>query len=43
MWSMDFMLDVLTDGRCFRTLNVMQDDNREALAVEVDFPCLLGG
>jgi len=37
MWSMDFMLDVLTDGRCFRTLNVMEDYNREALAVEVDF------
>jgi putative transposase len=37
MWSMDFMLDVLTDGRSFRTLNVMEDYNREALAVEVDF------
>jgi putative transposase len=37
MWSMDFMLDVLTDGRCFRTLNVMDDYNREALAVEVAF------
>jgi putative transposase len=31
------MLDVLTDGRCLRTLNVMEDYNREALAVEVDF------
>ena len=37
MWSMDFMLDVLTDSRCFRTLNVMEDYNRQALAVEVDF------
>jgi len=37
MWSMDFMVDVLTDGPCLRTLNVMEDYNREALAVEVDF------
>jgi putative transposase len=37
MWSMDFMLDVLTDGRSFRTLNVMEDYNREALAIEADF------
>jgi putative transposase len=37
MWSMDFMVDVLTDGRCLPTLNVMEDYNREALAVEVDF------
>lgn len=37
MWSMDFMLDVLTDGRSFRTLNVIDDYNREALAVDVDF------
>ncbi len=34
---MDFILDVLTDGLCFRTLNVMEDYNREALAIEVDF------
>jgi putative transposase len=37
MGSMDFMMDVLTDGRCFPTLNVMEDFNPEALAVEVDF------
>ena len=37
VWSMDFMLDALTDGRSFRTLNVMEDYNREVLGIEVDF------
>ncbi len=36
-WSMDFMSDVLSDGRRFRTLNVIDDFNREALAIAVDF------
>lgn len=36
-WSMDFMSDALSDGRRFRTLNVIDDFNREALAIEVDF------
>lgn len=35
-WSLDFMSDSLTDGRSYRTLNVIDDYNREALAVEVD-------
>ena len=35
-WSLDFMSDSLTDGRSYRTLNVIDDFNREALAVEVD-------
>ncbi len=35
-WSMDFMSDALTSGRRFRTLNVIDDFNREALAIEVD-------
>jgi len=35
MWSMDFMNDVLTDQRKFRTLNVIDDFNREAIAIEV--------
>lgn len=34
---MDFMHDGLTDGRSFRLLNVIDDYNREALTVEVDF------
>ena len=37
VWSMDFMHDQLSDGRCFRLLNVIDDYNREALGMEVDF------
>lgn len=36
-WSMDFMHDQLSDGRAFRTFNVIDDYNREALAIDVDF------
>jgi len=36
MWSMDFMADQLADGRSFRTLNVLDDFNREGLEIEVD-------
>lgn len=35
-WSMDFMCDSLVDGRRFRLLNVIDDYNRESLAIEVD-------
>jgi putative transposase len=36
VWSMDFMSHSLTDGRRFRTFNVLDDYNREGLGIEVD-------
>lgn len=35
-WSMDFMHDQLSDGRSYRTFNVIDDYNREGLAITVD-------
>jgi hypothetical protein len=34
-WALDFMHDALYDGRRFRMLNVLDEGNREALAVEI--------
>jgi putative transposase len=36
-WSMDFVSDALANGRKFRTLNIVDDCTREALAMESDF------
>lgn len=36
-WSLDFMSDALVDGRRFRTLNIIDDYNRECLHIDVSF------
>jgi putative transposase len=36
MWALDFMYDTLHYGRPFRTLNVIDESNREILAIEID-------
>ena len=36
-WQLVFTSNVLTDGRRFRTLSVLDDYNRQLLGVEIDF------
>lgn len=36
-WSLDFMSDALMNGRRFRTVNVIDDFNREALGIRAGF------
>ena len=36
VWSTDFMCDALYDGMRYRTFNVLDDFNREILAIEVE-------
>lgn len=36
VWAMDFMRDTLMNGQVFRTLNLIDEFNREALAIEID-------
>ena len=37
VWSMDFMHDQQVDGLSIRLFNVINDFNREALGIEIDF------
>ena len=36
IWAIDYMQDALYNDRAFRTLNVIDESNREGLAIEVD-------
>ena len=34
VWALDFMRDMMNDGRPFRTLNVIDEGNREVLSIK---------
>ena len=36
-WFMDLMHDQLADGRSIRLFNVIDDDNRDGISIEIDF------
>jgi putative transposase len=36
LWTMDFVSDALSDGRSFRTLNLVDGFTRQCLAIETD-------
>ena len=38
VWAVDFMSDTLYGGRRFGTLNILDEEVREGLAIEVDTP-----
>ncbi len=42
VWSADFMSDALYHGTRFRTFNILDDFNREVLAIEVDMSSRTG-
>jgi putative transposase len=37
IWSMDFMSDALVNGRNFRTLNIIDDFNRESIWIDIAY------